>query len=115
MKCRIQHVSMAIYLLLCAGLIVPIAHAQALEGDWVGGSNLFQNPAFVHVRFVPAPSGTGGVANVQAWKVSNRPLSAVAMDGSRIRFEFPSDAGVPYVAEGELQGGLIQGSMSRGT
>src|SRR5215204_6151590 len=82
-----------------------------IEGDWIGGSSLFQNPAFIHIRFA---SGTG-VANVQSWRVFNRPLGGVSRNASKVRFEFSSTTGTPYVADGELKGNVIEGTMRRGT
>ena len=100
---------------LFVGLCVPSLAAQdSLEGDWVGGSNLFENPVFVHVRFTPTSSGLAGLTNIQLWKVSNRPLSVVKVEASQVHFEFPSTTGIPFVAEGKLADGVIQGTMRRG-
>jgi hypothetical protein len=40
-----------VFALLFGGFCVPSLAAQdSIEGDWVGGSNLFGNPVFVHAR-----------------------------------------------------------------
>ena len=74
----------------------------------------FDNPVFIHLRFTPNPSGISGLANIQPWKVGNRPLSMARVEGRRVHFEFPSVTDIPYVGEGELKDGVIQGKMWRG-
>ena len=101
-------------LLFCIFCAPSNAAQDALDGDWVGGSNLFQNPVFVQVRFVPTATGIGGVTNVQLWRVSNRPLTNVRIETSKVHFEFPSTTGVPFVADGQLKDGVIQGTIRRG-
>jgi dienelactone hydrolase len=95
----------------------PSGSAQtptSIQGDWVGGSDLFQNPAFIHFRFAETTSGASGVTNVQAWRVFNRALTSVSFESSRVHFEFPSTTGVPFVGDGELVSGVIQGTIRRG-
>jgi pimeloyl-ACP methyl ester carboxylesterase len=95
----------------------PSSSAQtpaSIEGDWVGGSDTFQNPAFIHFRFSQTRSGLSGVANIQSWRVFNRALTSVRFESSRIQFEFPSTTGVPFVGDGELKSGVIQGTIRRG-
>ena len=101
-------------LLFCMFCAPSNAAQDALEGDWVGGSNLFQNPVFLQVRFVPTATGIGGVTNVQLWRVSNRPLTNIRIETSQVHFEFPSTTGVPFVADGQLKNGVIQGTIRRG-
>jgi len=106
----------ALALLLCV-FCAPSSAAQtsaAIEGDWVGGSNLFQNPVFIHFRFAPTKTGIGGVTNVQLWRAINRPLTNVRFESSRVHFEFPSTTGVPFTGDGELKDGVIQGTIRRG-
>ncbi|HKO62281.1 MAG TPA: hypothetical protein VJV03_14045 [Pyrinomonadaceae bacterium] len=46
----------AVWLVVC-----PSSYAQdGIESDWIGGTTLFNNPVFVHVRFTPNSSGLGG-------------------------------------------------------
>lgn len=101
-------------LLFCMFCAPSNAAQNALEGDWVGGSNLFQNPVFIQVRFVPTKTGIGGVTNVQSWRVTNRPLTIVRIETSQVHFEFPSTTGVPFVADGQLKDDVIQGTIRRG-
>lgn len=102
-------IGVAFFSLSLAGCL--FAQASPLVGDWVGGTDLFKNPVFVHVRFI-APDK--GLANIQPWRVSNRELSVVQMNSATVRFEFPSSTGTPYVAEGQMENGIIKGTMSRG-
>lgn len=101
-------------ILLCIFCVPFFAQPTGIEGDWVGGSNLFDKPVFVHVRFTPKTNSISGVTNIQLWKVSNRPLSVVRVESSQVHFEFPSITGIPYVAEGQLKDGVIEGTMRRG-
>lgn len=104
-----------VFALLLGGFFVPSLAAQdSIEGDWVGGSNLFEKPVFIRARFTPTSSGFSGIANIQLWKVSNRPFSVVKVETAHVHFEFPSVTGVPYVADGQLKDGIIQGTMRRG-
>ena len=45
----------------------------------VGGTNLFDRPVFVHVRFTSNSSGISGLTNIQPWKVGNRPGETTAL------------------------------------
>lgn len=94
----------------------PVAGAVTgqIGGDWVGGSNLFDNPVFISIRFSDSPAGPTGIVNIQLWRVSNRPLSKVQVEGSRVLFEFPSTTGIPFKGDGELKDGVIEGTMRRG-
>jgi len=94
---------------------IPLFAAQeTIGGDWAGGSNLFQNPAFIHFRFTTTETGIGGTANAQLWRAFNRSLTNVSFDSSKLHFEFPSTTGVPFVADGELKDNVIQGTIRRG-
>jgi dienelactone hydrolase len=103
-----------VFVLLFGGLVPSLAAQESIDGDWVGGTNLFDRPVFVHVRFTSNSSGISGLANIQPWKVGNRPLSVVKVEGTRVHFEFPSVIGIPYVGDGELKDGVIRGKMWRG-
>jgi pimeloyl-ACP methyl ester carboxylesterase len=96
---------------------VPSSSAQTpttIQGDWAGGSDLFQTPAFLYFRFAQTESGLNGLTNVQAWRVFNRALTNVRFESSQVHFEFPSTTGVPFVGDGELKTGVIQGTIRRG-
>jgi dipeptidyl aminopeptidase/acylaminoacyl peptidase len=101
-------------LFVCIFCVPSLAAQDSLEGDWAGGSNLFQNPVFIHVRFVPTKSGIGGITNVQSWRVSNRLLTSTRLESSQVHFEFPSSTGELFVADGQLKDGVIQGTIRRG-
>ena len=91
-----------VFALLFGGFVPSLPAQDSIEGDWVGGSKLFENPVFVYVRFTPTSSGLGGITNIQLWKVSNRPLSVVKVETSQVHFEFPSVTGIPFVAAESL-------------
>ncbi len=56
-----------VFALLFGGFCVPSLAAQdSVEGDWVGGTNLFDNPVFVHVRFTPNSSASRDRVNFNA-------------------------------------------------
>lgn len=105
-----KHAVTGVVLLFSNLFLAPSATVATFEGDWAGGSALFQTPTFIHLRF----AGTGGVANVQSWRMFNRALNSVAVTSSQIHFEIPSTTGTPYVADGELRGDVIEGTMRRG-
>ena len=94
----------------------PVAGAvsENIGGDWVGGSNLFGNPVFISFSFTDSPAGTQGTTNIQLWRVSNRQLTKVQVDGSRLHFEFPSTTGIPFIGDGEIKAGVIEGTIHRG-
>src|SRR6185503_20138057 len=105
----------AVSALLFTGFCAPAdAASGSLKGDWVGGCTLFDQPVFVHVRFTENASGLGGITNIQAWKVTQRPLSLVKADDAEVHFEFPSEIGIPFLATGQLKDGVITGTMRRG-
>ncbi|HKR00253.1 MAG TPA: alpha/beta fold hydrolase [Pyrinomonadaceae bacterium] len=99
-------------LLTCA----PHAAAQSnpLEGEWVGGSNLFKNPSFIHFRFNVLTGQLSGLVDVQNWRMVRRKLSSVRLDASQLRFEIPSTTGELYVGEGTMEGDVIRGTLRRG-
>ena len=74
-----------------------------IAGQWVGGSNLFDNPVFISLRFTESTAGMQGTANIQSWRVANRALSNVQVEASQLHFEFPSTTGIPFIAEGEVK------------
>ena len=86
---------------LC-GLQWLLCTAQGqIEGDWVGGSDLFENKVFIQFRF-SNEKVLKGSANISQWKVNNRPLVNITADQDRIHFEFPSTTGVPYIGDGAV-------------
>lgn len=95
----------------CLQLLLPGATQAQIQGEWVGGSDLFQNKVFIQFRF---SNESSGVANISQWRVNNRPLVNVSADQHRVHFEFPSTTGVPYIGEGEFVNGNIEGTISRG-
>ncbi len=100
--------------LLSAFCVSGISGQESIEGDWAGGSNLFPNSyGFIKARFEKTKTGFGGFFNAQTW-AAKRPISNVRIESSKVHFEFPSTAGIPFVADGELKDGVIRGEIRRG-
>lgn len=93
---------------------LPCLARQSIEGEWVGGSDLFGSPAFIRVTFGREGASPAGSFDSMAWRAIRRPLSGVRFEAPMLRFEFPSNTGVPFVAEGRLEGGVIRGTLRRG-
>jgi pimeloyl-ACP methyl ester carboxylesterase len=49
-----------------------------------------------------------------AWRVVRRPLSLVRFESPQLHFEFPSNTGVPFVADAQLENGAVRGTIRRG-
>jgi uncharacterized protein len=88
---------------------------QPIEGEWVGGSNLFGNQVFIQVKFERTGAALSGNFNSMAWGVVRRPFSLVRFESPQVHFEFPSNTGVPFVADGRLESGVIRGTIRRGS
>ncbi len=95
-------------------LALPCFAQQSIEGEWVGGSNLFGNQVFIQVKFERTGTAFTGNFNSMAWRVVRRPLSPVRFESSELHFEFPSNTGVPFVADARLENGVIRGTVRRG-
>lgn len=93
---------------------LPCFARQPLEGEWVGGSNLFGNQVFIRVKFERAGTGLTGNFNSVAWQAVRRPFSLVRFESPLLHFEFPSTTGVPFVADARLEDGVIRGTIRRG-
>jgi len=93
---------------------LPCFAQQPIEGEWVGGSNLFGNQVFIQVKLEWAGTGLTGNFNSMAWRVVRRPFSLVRFESPQLHFEFPSTTGVPFVADGRLENGVIRGTIRRG-
>ena len=90
------------------------AHATNIAGgEWVGGSDLFESPAFIHLD-LSINAEPKGIVNIPQWKVVKRDLLKLKIDGDRIYFEIYSTTGVPFIAEGKFANGVIEGVISRG-
>jgi pimeloyl-ACP methyl ester carboxylesterase len=109
------NLALGILLMLLGPAAAHAAPAQSvLEGEWVGGSNLFKNPVFIHLRFHETSNGLSGVADVQNWRMVRRALSVVSVDGLQLRFEIPSTTGEKFVGEGRIEGEVVRGTLRRG-
>jgi uncharacterized protein len=93
---------------------LPCLARQSIEGEWVGGSNLFGSQVFIQLTFGRAGAALTGSFNSTAWRVVRRPVANVRFEPPRLRFEFPSNTGVPFVADARLEGGVIRGTIRRG-
>jgi len=103
-------------ILFIAAAFVPAVSAQeTLAGEWAGGSNLFPTrPGFIQARFKQTESGFGGFFNAQGWDAAKRQISNISFESGKVHFEFSSAAGTPFVADGEMKDGIIQGTITRG-
>jgi pimeloyl-ACP methyl ester carboxylesterase len=88
--------------------------ADITEGEWVGGSDLFESPAFVHLDISTINNAKQGVINIPQWKVIKRAVLNLKINGVQIYFEIFSNTGVPFVAQGTFTNGVIEGVISRG-
>ncbi|HKR13987.1 MAG TPA: alpha/beta hydrolase [Pyrinomonadaceae bacterium] len=86
----------------------------SIEGEWVGGSNLFGDQVFIQVSFERTGTTIAGNFNCLAWRAARRPFSEVRFESSQLHFEFPSTTGVPFVGDARLENGVIRGTIKRG-
>jgi len=93
---------------------LPCFAQESIEGEWVGGSNLFGNHVFIQVKFERARTGLTGNFNSMAWRAVRRSFSVVRFESSQLHFEFPSTTGIPFIADGRLESGVIRGTIRRG-
>lgn len=104
-------------ILFVFAIFAPAIYAQqeTLAGDWAGGSNLFPNrPGFIQAHFEQTGTNFGGSFNAQSWDAAKRMITNVRVESARVHFEFPSSAGTPFVAYGEITGDVIEGTITRG-
>src|SRR5918911_734752 len=93
---------------------LPCFAQQPIEGEWVGGSNLFGSQVFIQVKFERAGTTLTGNFNSMAWGAVRRPFSLVRFQSPELHFELPSNTGVPFVADARLENGVIRGTIRRG-
>lgn len=105
---------LAIITILAFLLVIPCLAQHSIEGEWVGGSNLFGNQVFIQVKFEQAATGIAGNFNSMAWRVVRRPVSLIRFESPQLHFEFPSNTGIPFIADGKLENGIIRGTIKRG-
>jgi pimeloyl-ACP methyl ester carboxylesterase len=93
---------------------LPCFAQQSIEGEWVGGSNLFGNQTFIQVKFERAGTGLTGNFNSMEWRVVRRPFILVRFQSPELHFELPSNTGIAFVADARLENGVIRGTIRRG-
>jgi uncharacterized protein len=93
---------------------LPCFAQQRIEGEWVGGADLFGNQVFIQVKFERVGVALAGDFNSMAWQAVRRPFSLVRFESPQLHFEFPSNTGVAFVADGRLESGVIRGTIQRG-
>jgi dienelactone hydrolase len=101
---------------LTAAFIFFSIHSNASDisgGEWVGGSDLFESPAFMHLD-ISMDGQQKGVIDIPQWKVTKRALQDLRINEDSIYFEIFSTTGVPFIARGRIANGVIQGVISRG-
>ncbi len=113
----IRHgIAMPVMQSLIALFVFISMQAQASDisgGEWVGGSDLFESPAYMHLD-ISLNKEPKGVVNIPQWKVVKRALLNLKVNGDRIYFEIYSNTGDPFIAEGKFANGAIEGVISRG-
>ncbi len=91
-----------------------MAHAEDISGgEWVGGSDLFESPAYMHLD-ISVNDQSKGVVNIPQWRVTKRALLNLKINSDSIYFEIASTTGVPFIAKGRLINGFIEGVITRG-
>jgi pimeloyl-ACP methyl ester carboxylesterase len=93
---------------------LPCFAQESIEGEWVGGSNLFGNQVFIQTKFERTGTALTGNLNSMAWRVVRRPFSLVRFESPELHFELPSNTGVPFVADARLENGIVRGTIRRG-
>ncbi len=89
-------------------------HASDISaGEWVGGSDLFESPAYMHID-ITMNDQQEGVVDIPQWKVIKRVLQNLWINGDSIHFEIASTTGTPFIANGRFVNGFIAGVISRG-
>ncbi|MEJ7577276.1 MAG: alpha/beta fold hydrolase [Pyrinomonadaceae bacterium] len=113
MKITRQILTLAI--LLLAFYVPGVVAQESLEGDWAGGSNLSPTThGFIQARFERTGTSFSDLFNAQTWNAAKRSMSNIRVESARLHFEFPSAAGTPFVADGELKDNVIRGTIRRG-
>jgi len=93
---------------------IQMRAAEITDGEWVGGSDLFESPVFMHLDISTVNDGSKGIVNIPQWKVIKRTALNLKINGDQIYFEIASTTGVPFIAEGKFTNGFIEGIISRG-
>ena len=98
---------------VCVCFSIQARASDISAGEWVGGSDLFESPAYIHLE-ISINHETKGIVNIPQWKVVKRTLLNLKINHDRIYFEIYSNTGVPFIAEGKFANGVIEGAISRG-
>jgi dienelactone hydrolase len=116
MSTKRQGIALPLQQLFIALLVAFSIQSKASDisaGEWVGGSDLFDSPAYMNLNLTITNEARGTV-NIPQWKVVKRELLKLNIDNDRIYFEIYSNTGIPFIAEGRFLNGIIEGSISRG-
>ena len=91
------------------------SHATDISaGEWVGGSDLFDSPAYMQLDISTLDGGPKAVVNIPQWKVVKRAALNLKINRDQVYFEIFSNTGVPFIVQGTLIHGVIEGIISRG-
>jgi pimeloyl-ACP methyl ester carboxylesterase len=100
------------FLLLAVSSTSAAAPTTKLDGVWIGGFLHQEKWVTVSVRLTSQPKGLSGAADVSFADYENErgvALTAVAVEGSSVRFTAPCERG-PIVFEGRESDGVISGT-----
>jgi len=100
-------------LAVCALISIQSRASDISGGEWVGGSDLFESPAFMQLD-ITMNDQQKGVINIPQWKVMKRTLQSLKIKDDSIYFEIASTTGIPFIAAGSIDNGVIKGVISRG-
>src|SRR5215204_1841948 len=97
-----------IFIVLFVFFAIQLRASDISEGEWVGGSDLFESPAYMHLDISTVNNGSKAVVNIPQWKVIKRDVLNLKINGDQIHFEISSTTGVPFIAEGRFINGVIE-------
>lgn len=92
---------------------IQMRASDITPGEWVGGSDLFDNPVYMQVQ-ISINDQLNAIVNVPQWKMVKRDVVNLKIEADSIYFQIPSTTGVPFIAEGKYTNGVIEGVISRG-
>ena len=88
--------------------------ADITAGEWVGGSDLFDSPAYMQLDISMLLDAPKAVVNIPQWKVVKRAALNLKINRDQVYFEIFSNTGVPFIVQGTCINGVIEGVISRG-
>jgi pimeloyl-ACP methyl ester carboxylesterase len=101
---------------LCCGVASAFSSAQPLEvvvGRWTGEYHMDGKTTYISVSFKVEKAGVSGEMIAPLEEIAERqPLTAISLNGNRIRFQVQQANGLTFF-EGDIDGGSIKGNATR--